>query len=101
MGGAWAAARAGGDRFIGDFVGAIMGERKAARRAHHIISEFQIESPADDTAMPLIKHAASIEQDTTFPDSLTDSLDDIFIELFWEHVNPQLPERLNKDKKQA
>ncbi|MEI7912563.1 MAG: hypothetical protein WCK77_23285 [Verrucomicrobiota bacterium] len=83
-----------GRQHTSDFLGAIMGDPGAAARARHRIDEFLIETPADETAMPLLRFAAEQADGLPWPAGLEAALDRFFPEQFWEHVNPQLPDPL-------
>jgi hypothetical protein len=93
--------RAGGERYTRDFInGAIFGDPRSAARVNNLIGEFQIITPGDDTAMPLIELAGSADEESPIPAGLEDALDQIFFEQFWEHVNPQLPDPLTKQNEE-
>lgn len=89
-----AISQAGGDQYISDFVGAIMGDEKAALRATNLIDEFKISTAADETVMEFLSKAGSLDEDTPLPSGLEDQLDEIFMEQFWNYVNSQLPNPL-------
>jgi hypothetical protein len=94
-----AVVQAGGRQPLEDFVsGAIFGDSAAARRALNRMDEFTITTPSDDTARPLLDKAGQVyADDSEWPEGLGDALDIFFLEQFWEHVNPFLPNPLTNE----